>query len=201
MTKEPEAVRISRLHDLHLWQHDFPWFYDTMREQVSISEYKIQKWWADRIDVTGKEVNILNSGFGAYALPFCIEKSATHTRLIDMDPITKEISLQANEGGSWCHMMMDVTFDYKNIPEADVYINTSCEHSYHMKKVIPNNKLCVLSGCDLTKRGHINLIRSCDDLIEQAGLSKVIDTSKMTFLYEDELGRREYSQYFVKGIK
>lgn len=201
MTKETKAERISRLHDIHLWQHDFPWFYDTMRDQVSVSEYEIQKWCIDNADISGKQVNILNAGLGAYALSFCIEKGATYTRLIDMDPVTKEISNLINTEGPWCHTMMDITFDYKNIPESDIYINTSCEHSYHMKKVIPNNKLCVLSGCDLTKRGHINLIRSCDDLIEQAGISKVIDTNKMTFLYEDELGRREYNQYFVKGIK
>ena len=188
-------------HHLHLFKFDYPWFYFNICDQVSITEYKIQKWWADRIDVTGKEVNILNSGFGAYALPLCIEKGAAYTRLIDMDPITKEISLQANEGGSWCHMMMDISFDYENIPKSDIYINTSCEHSYHMKNVIPKDKLCVLSGCDLTKRGHINLIRSCDDLIEQSDLSTVIQTGKMVFSHEDELGIREYNQYFVIGKK
>ena len=201
MTKENKAERISRLHDIHLWQHDFPWFYDTMRDQVSVSEYEIQKWCIDNADVSGKQVNILNAGLGAYALSFCIEKGATYTRLIDMDPITEEISNLTNIEGPWCHMMMDVTFDYKDIPDADIYVNTSCEHSYHMKKVIPNNKLCILSGCDLTKRGHINLIKSCDDLIEQAEISKVINTHKMTFPYEDEFGCREYNQYFVKGIK
>ena len=188
-------------HDLLLWEPDYPWFHDNIRDQISGTEFKIQKWWADKIDVSEKEVNILNSGMGAYALPFCIENGAAHTRLIDMDPITEEISLQVNDKGPWCHLLMDITFDYRDIPEADIYINTSCEHSYHMKKVIPDNKLCVLSGCDLTRRGHINLIQSCDDLIKQAEISKVIDIHEMTFPHVDELGSREYNQYFVIGVK
>jgi hypothetical protein len=192
---------ISTNHHLHLFKYDYPWFYSNICDQVSIIEFEIQKWWADRIDVDGKEVNILNSGMGAYALPFCIEKGAAYTRLIDMDPITEEISIQANEDGSWCHMMMDISFDYESIPESDIYINTSCEHSYHMKKVIPKDKLCVLSGCNLTKRGHINLIHSCNDLIRQSDLSTVIQTDEMIFSYKDELGLREYNQYFVIGKK
>ncbi len=188
-------------HDLILWESEYPWFRDNIRDQISHEEFKIQEWWSDKIDVSNKEVNILNAGMGAYSLQFCIEQDAKYTRLIDMDPITEEISNLVNNPGPWCHLLMDVTFDYSHIPEADIYINTSCEHSYPMKNVIPKNKLCVLSGCNLTKRGHINLIHSCDDLIEQAELSAIIDKHEMTFKREDDLGVREYSQYFVIGEK
>lgn len=191
----------SMNHDLLLWESEYPWFRDNIRDQISDEELQIQKWWSNKIDVSNKEVNILNAGMAAYSLAFCIENGAAHTRLIDMDPITKEISNLVNNPGPWSHLMMDVTFDYEHIPEADIYINTSCEHSFSMKNVIPKNKLCVLSGCNLTKRGHINLIQSCNDLIEQAGISNVTDTHEMIFERKDDLGIREYSQYFVIGEK
>lgn len=201
MLNELDIEKLSQIHDLHLWQFEYPWFHFNICEQVSVTEFKIQKWWADRIDVFGKEVNILNSGLGAYSLPFCMEKGASHIRLIDMDPITAEISNISNKSSSCSHMLMDISFDYEDIPESDIYINTSCEHSYHIKKALPKDKLCVLSGCDLTKRGHINLIHSCDNLIEQSQLSTVIQTDKLVFLHEDELGVRKYNQYFVIGKK
>ena len=206
MIKEFEAKRYWDLFSVQRWRYN--WFYENVYDQISPTEYQIQKWWADRIDLIGKSVNILNSGVGFFAAPMAIEKGAYHTRLIDMDPITKEISFIVNEcysgenyNDAFSHYCMDVTFDYKDIPETDIYINTSCEHSYPMKNVIPEGKMCILSGCNLTKRGHINLIQSCDDLIEQASLTHVINTDEMIFTYDDELGKREYNQYFVIGIK
>lgn len=202
MIKEIDVERLSRLHHLHHWK--FPWFYENIRNQISVEEFKIQQWWTDKISMIDKEVNILSSGLGVYALPFCVEKGASYTRLIDMDPITEEVSNLMNSAYGyepWSHFLMDITFDYEHIPDADIYVNTSCEHSYHMKKVIPSGKICVLSGCDLTKRGHINLIKSCDDLIEQADISEVMYTGEMVFPYDDDLGSREYNQYFVIGVK
>jgi hypothetical protein len=63
------------------------------------------------------------------------------------------------------------------------------------------NKLCVMSGNNLTKRGHINLINSIEELKEQCQLSKIINEDVMEFEYEDELGKRTYQQFFIIGIK
>ena len=62
-------------------------------------------------------------------------------------------------------------------------------------------KICVMSGNDLTKRGHINLIKSLDELKEQCDLSEIINEDVMEFEYEDDLGKRTYNQFFIIGVK
>ena len=96
----------------------------------------------------------------------------------------------------------DIIFDRELLDvSADIWINTSCEHSYYMKDIIPTGKLCVLSGNDCSKRGHINLINSVDQLINQTGLSSILFTDTMQFNFEDDMGKQEYNQYFAIGIK
>ena len=96
---------------------------------------------------------------------------------------------------------MDVTFDNDMFHPADVYINTSCEHSFPMKEVIPNNSYVVLSGNNLTKRGHINKVESTRDLIKQSGITEVHFKHEQVFDFEDDLGFRNYKQFFVIGKK
>ena len=78
-----------------------------------------------------------------------------------------------------------------------MWINTSCEHCYPMGDMIPKNKLSVMSGNNLNKPGHINLISSLDELKQQCNFSKIIDEDVMTFEEDEE----KYFQYFVIGVK
>ena len=66
---------------------------------------------------------------------------------------------------------------------------------------VAEGKMCVMSGNNLTKRGHINLINSMDQLKEQCQLSTVLNEDVMDFKYEDDLGERTYQQFFLIGIK
>ena len=75
------------------------------------------------------------------------------------------------------------------------------EHSYPMKDIIPNNVEVVLSGNDLTKRGHINKINSISELADQAGVTEIIFEDEIVFDYHDELGPRHYKQFLIYGKK
>ena len=61
--------------------------------------------------------------------------------------------------------------------------------------------MCVMSGNNLTKRGHINLIKSMDHLKEQCQLREIINEDVIDFEFEDELGKRKYQQFFLIGIR
>lgn len=199
-----EENDIDRLNKLAIFSHyTKPWFFENFKEQIALSEFKINKYWSERIDLIEKSVNILNSGFGYYSVPLCYEKGASNISLYDMDPTTKDVSWRINKPyePEFNHNLLNTTFDYDKIKEADIWINTSCEHSYPMKDILPNGKLCVMSGNNLTKRGHINLINSLEELKNQCELSSVTDEDEMIFEYEDELGKRNYSQYIIIGIK
>ena len=93
-------------------------------------------------------------------------------------------------------------FDTDSIElDADVWINTSCEHTYPVNDIIPKGATCVLSGNNLKKRGHINIINSLMQLKVQAQLSKIQEEKTLVLDYEDELGKRQYEQYMIIGIK
>ena len=187
-------------------------YFENLHSQMCKNEYIIQRWWAERIDLIGKRVNILNSGVGFFAVPLCFEKGATVVKTYDMCPITRQLVWRMNKGyhvkdpeyiPNYFHEVCDVTFDNDKFSYAQVYINTSVEHSYPMKDIIPDNCEVVLSGNNLTKRGHINRIESIEQLIEQSGIKSkdVKYTDEIVLEHDDELGIRNYKQFFVYGTK
>ena len=64
------TVLLRETRELSDWDN----YYDNLFEQMSKTEFIIQHWWADKIDLIGKDVNILNSGVGFYSVPMCFEK-------------------------------------------------------------------------------------------------------------------------------
>jgi hypothetical protein len=200
-----EYTDIDRYEKLIVNTHySRPWLFNNFRDQISLTEFKIQHKWAEKIDLINKSVNILNSGFGFFSVPLAYEKGAKKISLYDLDPTTRDISGWINGiyKPEFNHHIVNTTFDYDMMDQsADVWINTSCEHSYPMKDILPSGALCVMSGNALTKRGHINLINSIEELKEQCELSLVIDEDEIVFQYEDELGKRDYTQYMIIGIK
>jgi hypothetical protein len=205
--EEADVNRFTTL--LRKQRYKFHWedYWQNLYDQMGVTEYTIQKWWASKIDLIGKEVSILNSGVGFYSVPICFEKGARHVKTYDMCPITSEMAWEANEEykPNYEHKMADVVFDSwrfsKDDHVSDVFINTSCEHCYPMKDIIPDGVEVVLSGNSLTKRGHINKIKSVEHLVEQSGITEVKFHDEITFTYSDELGIRDYKQFIVYGRK
>ena len=170
--EELDVDRFVRVLGNQRYKNHWVDYWQNMYDQMHLTEFKIQKWWANKIDLLGKNVAVLNSGIGFYAVPLCFEKGAASVNTYDMCPITGEIAWEANNAyDNYNHDVLDIIFDNDifKYRKADVYINTSCEHSYEMKNIIPNKVEVVLSANNLTKRGHINKIASIDQLAEQAG--------------------------------
>tara|TARA_B100000212_G_scaffold312250_1_gene264440 strand:+ start:411 stop:1043 length:633 start_codon:yes stop_codon:yes gene_type:complete len=180
-----------------------PFFLHDMREQASREEFLIQKFWMS-IHTRDQKVNILNSGLGFWSVPFAAEKNAKSIHTYDMCPLAEKLSWIANKTYSSIHThhKINTVFDTDSIElDADVWINTSCEHTYPVNDIIPKGATCVLSGNNLKKRGHINLINSLMQLKVQAQLSKIQEEKTLVLDYEDELGKRQYEQYMIIGIK
>lgn len=193
---------------LMLQKHKSHWedYWQNLYDQMHVNEFKIQKWWGSKVDLIGKSVSILNSGIGFYSVPLCVEKGAKSVNTYDMCPVTADIAKDAHwvsNYDNYNHNVLDIVFDSHVFTENpdQVYINTSCEHSYLMRDVIPNNVEVILSGNDLTKRGHINKINSIDQLAYRAGVTEIIFEDEMVFEYEDDLGSRHYKQFLLYGKK
>ena len=185
---------------LDMTRHHYPYMLDQVVEQIGIVEFKIQKWWASKIDLINKSVNIFNSGFGMYSVPLANEKGASWIRTYDKCPIMTYIITAANEvigKADIIHKRVDFIFNPEHIKDADVWINTSCEHTYPMGDIIPKGKLCVMSGNNLRKPGHINRVTSLQELNDQCKLSTIIKEDVMIFEHDN----RKYNQYFLIGIK
>ena len=197
LTEEDDVIRLELLFEQLKLQ---PWFIENIKDQISLNEFKIQRYWASKINLENKLVNVLNSGIGYYSVGFAFDKGVRGITLYDMCPVTKGISETINRiygGMGFRHQQLNTTFD--DMYDADIWINTSCEHSYQMKDIMPKDTLCVMSGNDLTKRGHINLIHSQEELIEQTGINNIMHADTIVLSYDDDLGKRDYNQHIVIG--
>ena len=201
--EEKDVDRFQKILDQ--LKHNYPWdgMHANICAQVGPIEFQIQKWWADRINCIDQRVAILNGGIGYFSVPFAYEMGAKKIDLYDMDPITENLSWYVNGmyKPEFVHHQKNVIFDKREIDNADVYINTSCEHSYHMRDIIPPNRLCVMSGNNLTARGHINLFKNMRALKKSVGFKDVLYETTMEFTYHDDMGKRPYKQFLVIGIK
>tara|TARA_B100000900_G_C20554838_1_gene706322 strand:+ start:377 stop:979 length:603 start_codon:yes stop_codon:yes gene_type:complete len=195
---ETDILRYTEALDMT--RHHYPYMLDDVVEQMGIVEFKIQKWWSSKIDLIGKSVNIFSSGFGMYSVPLANEKGASWIRTYDKCPIMTYIITAANEvipNADIKHKRVDFIFNPEEIKNADVWINTSCEHTYPMGDMLPKDKLCVMSGNNLNKPGHINQIESLDQLKSQCNLKTILNEDVMIF----ERDNKRYNQYFIIGVK
>lgn len=136
-----------------------------------------------------KTIAILGGGFGFFSVPLFIDAGATHVDLYDMCPLTEELSWHLNgHYQNFTHHQLDVVFNKKYISEHDVYVNTSVEHMYHMRDIVPQGKYQVMACDTVKKRGHIN---RCDyqQLIASTAMSRIHHVHyKMPSTNEDRSG-------------
>ena len=67
LTEENDVVRLEFLFKQLESQL---WFYENIKDQLSVNEFKIQRYWASRLQtfIENKKINILNSGIGYYSV-------------------------------------------------------------------------------------------------------------------------------------
>lgn len=121
----------------------------------------------------------------------------SHIRSIDIDPSCEPIANMMNKGEEMVGKFRAVTADMCNIrSDADVVINTSCEHitqdQYDLwLSGMPHNSLMVLQGNNYDIPEHIRIAKDLEEFKTQCGLSRV--------LWAGELELPLYKRFMVIG--
>lgn len=157
------------------------WLIDNLRPLVS--KYS-------SVDIYGGWVGVLASMLFQSSIPI------RSIRNIDIDPECEKISRTMNKGEELVGKFFAVTADMCDIPsDADVVINTSCEHitqdQYNIwLKGISNNSLLVLQGNNYKIDEHIRISKDLKDFETQCGIN---------IIWSGELELPLYTRYMVIG--
>ena len=132
-----------------------------------------------RVDIYGGWVGVLASMMFQSGLPI---KSI---RSIDIDPSCKGISEMMNKVEEINGKYTAVTADMCDIDsDADVVINTSCEHINQSQyntwiKKISSESLIVLQSNNYEIEEHVRVVKSLEEFKEQSKLDDILWTGKL----------------------
>jgi len=144
------------------------------------------------IDIHGGWVGVLASMLFQSSIP------VKHIRSIDIDHTCEDIATMMNKGEEIAGKFRAVTSDMCTIrSDADVIINTSCEHITQDQYDLwlsghPQNSLIVLQSNNYNIPEHIRIANSLEEFKEQ---------SQLKVLYADELQLPLYNRYMIIGSK
>jgi hypothetical protein len=143
------------------------------------------------IDIHGGWVGVLAS------MLFQSDIYVTQIRSVDIDPTCEHIATMMNKKEEIAGMFSAVTSDMCEIrSDADVVINTSCEHitqdQYDLwLSGIPYNSLLVLQSNNYNIPEHVRTAQTLDEFKEQCHLEKV--------LWAGELELPLYTRWMIIG--
>lgn len=158
-----------------------------------IANLKDQVFGPVSLDIHGGWVGVLAS------MLFQSGIDCTSIRSIDIDPTCESIAAMMNKGEEIQGRFRAVTSDMCNIrSDADVVINTSCEHITQDQYDLwlsghPQNSLLVLQSNNYDIPEHIRISQSLEEFKDQCGLE--------TILYAGELELPLYKRFMVIGRK
>jgi hypothetical protein len=142
------------------------------------------------IDIHGGWVGVLAS------MLFQSDIYVTKIRSVDIDPICEPIATMMNKKEEMAGMFSAVTADMCEIrSDADVIINTSCEHitqdQYDLwLSGMPHNSLIVVQSNNYDIPEHIRTAGSLEEFKEQ---------SNLTVIWAGELELPLYTRYMIIG--
>jgi hypothetical protein len=143
------------------------------------------------IDIHGGWVGVLAS------MLFQSDIYVTKIRSVDIDPTCEPIATMMNKKEEMAGMFRAITADMCAIrSDADVIINTSCEHITQVqfelwKSGIPHNSLLVLQSNNYDIPEHVRTAQNLDEFVEQCDLG--------TVLWAGELELPLYKRFMVIG--
>jgi len=143
------------------------------------------------IDIHGGWVGVLAS------MLFQSDIYVTKIRSVDIDPTCEPIAIMMNKKEEMAGMFRAITADMCAIrSDADVIINTSCEHITQAqfelwKSGIPYNSLLVLQSNNYDIPEHVRTAQNLDEFVEQCDLR--------TVLWAGELELPLYKRFMVIG--
>jgi hypothetical protein len=125
------------------------------------------------IDIHGGWVGVLASMLFQSRVP------VTTIRSVDIDPLCQHVATMMNKGEEMQGRFRAVTGDMCAIrSDADVIINTSCEHitqdQYDMwLSGMPHNSLLVLQSNNYRINEHVRTAESLDEFAKQSGIDVI----------------------------
>jgi hypothetical protein len=132
------------------------------------------------IDIHGGWVGVLASMLFQSTLPI------KHIRSIDIDPSCEPVATMMNKGEEMVGKFKAVTADMCSVnTDADIIINTSCEHitqdQYNnwLSKV-PKKSLLVLQSNNYDILEHVRIANNLEHFVEQSALSHVCWKGEIT---------------------
>ena len=188
---------------LHYWMQAIRQSPDPMRTmdafwqgQIKSKEWLIEKLSSTMvnpvsIDIHGGWVGLLAS------LLFQSKMQITHIRSVDIDPACEPIATMMNKGEEIAGRFRAVTSDMCEIrSDADVIINTSCEHITQEQYDLwlngtPHNSIIVLQSNNYNIAEHIRIANNLEEFKQQCKLSNII--------YSGELSLPLYNRFMVIG--
>ena len=142
---------------------------------------------------------ILGGWYGSFLVPMIKDVINPKTIVFnDLDPDILEFARVLHHDDNISYECFDVedSTEYINQLDVDMLINTSCEHMFDMKNVVTGSDktLYVLQSCDNDDDpGHINTVKTTQQFVEQSGLTKVYERSRLS------LGHK--SRFILFGTK
>lgn len=143
------------------------------------------------VDIHGGWVGVLASMIFQSDIP------VQNIRSIDMDPSCEPIAINMNKIEEMVGKFRAVTADMCAIrSDADVIINTSCEHitqdQYDLwLSGMPHNSLLVLQSNNYNIDEHVRIVNSLDEFKDQCQLGSI--------LYAGELDLPMYKRFMIIG--
>lgn len=144
------------------------------------------------IDIHGGWVGVLAS------MLFQSELTIKHIRSVDIDPSCEPVATMMNKGEEIQGRFRAVTADMCNLrSDADVIINTSCEHITQdqfdlWKSGMPHNSLLVLQSNNYDIPEHIRIAKDLEEFKQQCDVNIV---------WAGEIDLPLYKRFMVIGTK
>jgi len=191
------------LEHLHYWMQAIRQSPDPMRTMDAFwsGQLKSKEWLITNlrnnvnkfvsIDIHGGWVGVLAS------MLFQSEIYVKNIRSIDIDPTCEPIATMMNKGEEIAGKFRAVTADMCEIrSDADVVINTSCEHITQdqfdlWKTGMPHNSLLVLQSNNYDIPEHIRIAQDLEEFKLQSGLENI--------LFAGELELPLYKRFMIIG--
>jgi hypothetical protein len=188
---------------LHYWMQAIRQSPDPMRTMDAFwsGQLKSKEWLITNLRKNIKQVvtvDIHGGWVGVLAsMLFQSDIVCTNIRSIDIDPTCEPIANMMNKGEEMVGKFRAVTADMCDIrSDADVIINTSCEHITQDQYDLwvsghPANSLLVLQSNNYNIPEHVRIANSLDEFKKQCDLK--------TVLWAGELELPLYTRYMVIG--
>jgi hypothetical protein len=197
-------MKIDTEH-LHYWMQAIRQSKNPMRTmdafwagQIKSKEWLITEleklFWVDdvTIDIHGGWVGVLAS------MLFQSNITIKNIRSVDIDPECEPIATMMNKGEEIEGRFRAITGDMCDIrSDANVVINTSCEHITQEQydvwlSGLPQNSIIVLQSNDYNIPEHVRFVDSLDEFKTQSGIKPI---------YSGSLDTELYTRWMIIGIK